>query len=128
MFTLINKDGNKKWFKLLMKVNPYSFTLRNHRLKGPAIEHADGTKEWWKKGKRHRSQKMPVIEYSNGTKEWYSFVSQRLNRGFDLPAVEYSNGDKEWWQHGVRHRLTGPAVIYGNKKYWFINGELTCIN
>ena len=40
-----------------------------------------------------------------------------------FPAIEYANGDKEWWYNGKRHRLDGPAVIYGDKKFWFENGE-----
>ena len=31
-----------------------------HRLDGPAIEYADGTKSWWLNGKRHRSVVQPA--------------------------------------------------------------------
>ena len=41
-----------------------------HRLDGPAIESADGTKEWYQKGQRHRLDG-PAIEYADGTKEWW---------------------------------------------------------
>lgn len=41
-----------------------------HRVDGPAIEHADGTRYWYVNGKRHRTDG-PSTEYSNGTKLWY---------------------------------------------------------
>ena len=66
-----------------------------------------------------------VIFYSNETKEYYCYSCNGgvvLSRGGDLPAVEYANGDKEWWADGVRHRAKGPAIIYGNKQYWFNEG------
>ena len=76
------------------------------------------------------------ITWKNGTKEhrnFYfaglkgtikdSYFLSPLHRSHNLPAIEYSNGDKEYWVHGYRHRIDGPAVIYGNKQYWFIKGE-----
>ena len=41
-----------------------------HRLDGPAIEWADGTKEWWAHGKYHRLDG-PAVERADGTKEWW---------------------------------------------------------
>ena len=70
-----------------------------------------------------------TIFYSNETQEWYykgtnvysgSYTS--LHREDDLPAVVYANGDKEWWHGGVRHRKNGPAIIAGDKKYWYERG------
>ncbi|RTK95517.1 MAG: hypothetical protein EKK64_06760 [Neisseriaceae bacterium] len=61
-----------------------------------------------------------VIHYSNETKEWYSYGV--LHRDHDFPAIEYANGDKEWWSRGRRHRSEGPAIICGNKQYWYENG------
>ena len=50
------------------------------------------------------------------------------HRDRDLPAIEYANGDKEWWFYGKRHRDNGPAVIIGDKQYWFKYGEfIKCI-
>jgi len=48
-----------------------------HRLDGPAIEWAGGSKEWYVNGFRHR---------------------------LDGPAIEWANGGKEWWVNGVRQR------------------------
>jgi hypothetical protein len=41
-----------------------------HRLDGPAIEWADGSKEWDVNGKRHREDG-PAIEWANGDRSWY---------------------------------------------------------
>ena len=69
-----------------------------HRLNGPAIEYADGDKEWWVKGKFHR---------------------------LDGPAIEYTNGHKSWFVEGKRHRLDGPAIEHADGyKAWFVEGKL----
>jgi hypothetical protein len=71
----------------------------------------------------------PLIVYKNGTKEWWQNLVSLSNHGHlhrkGKPAVEYANGDYEWWVYGKRHRENGPAVVYGDKQYWFINGEFT---
>lgn len=71
--------------------------------------------------------------YKTGMKIWTSYVKKKsgwcevIHRN-RLPAVEYANGDCEYWNFGCRHRLNGPAVIYGNKKYFFKDGEFVkCI-
>lgn len=48
-------------------------TIR-HRTDGPAIEYANGYREWWVNGKRHR---------------------------LDGPAYEHAKGDKVWFINGV---------------------------
>jgi len=40
-----------------------------HREDGPAIEWDDGSKEWFKNGKRHRDDG-PAIEWYDGEAEW----------------------------------------------------------
>jgi len=67
-----------------------------HRLDGHAILWSDGSKEWYKNGKRHRI---------NG------------------PAVDLNNGRKDWYINGIHHNLSGPAVIWREKYEYFINGE-----
>ena len=42
-----------------------------HREDGPAIEWADGTKEWWVNGKRHREDG-PAVILSNGINFWWN--------------------------------------------------------
>jgi hypothetical protein len=68
-----------------------------HREDGPAIEYADGSKEWHINDKRHRE---------------------------DGPAIEYADGGKAWWINGKRHREDGPAIEYADGgKEWLINGN-----
>jgi hypothetical protein len=67
-----------------------------HRSDGPAIECADGHKEWWVNGQPHRSDG-PAIEYSDKSKFWYVYGKCHREDG---PAVEKANGDKEWWIDG----------------------------
>ncbi len=73
---------------------------QRHRLDGPAVERADGTKFWFQNGQLHR---------------------------LDGPAVELANGDKEWWVNGQRHRLDGPAKewVDGTKSWWLEGERLT---
>lgn len=73
---------------------------QSHRLDGPAIEWAEGSKEWWVDGKRHR---------------------------LDGPAVEWVEWSKQWWVEGKRHRLDGPAIedVNGNKEWWVDGLEVT---
>ena len=58
-----DQDGNMFWFN---DKGEY------HRLDGPAIEYANGSKEWYINGIRHREDG-PAIEYSDGEKYWYYY-------------------------------------------------------
>ena len=93
---------------------------KRHRTDGPAVEWADGYKEWWLNGDRHRKDG-PAIERANGSKEW--FLNGKLHRT-DGPAIEWANGDKSWWVNDQRHRTDGPAVERANgDKEWYLNDE-----
>ena len=71
-------------------------TKQLHRLDGPAVEYADGSKCWHVDGKPHR---------------------------LDGPAVECADGSKIWYVDGKLHRDDGPAAEWASgTKYWFING------
>jgi hypothetical protein len=41
-----------------------------HRIDGPAIEYANGTKQWWINNELHRIDG-PAVEQADGSKEWY---------------------------------------------------------
>jgi hypothetical protein len=41
-----------------------------HRLDGPAIEYANGSKAWYQESERHRLDG-PAIEKADGSKEWF---------------------------------------------------------
>jgi hypothetical protein len=63
-----------------------------HREDGPAMEYADGTKEWYIDGQLHREDG-PATEGFNGTKRWW--LRSYIHRT-DGPAVERADGSKEW--------------------------------
>jgi len=75
----------------------YNDQSQLHRLDGPAVETATGSKSWWQNHKLHR---------------------------LDGPAIERADGDMEWWQNHKLHRLDGPAVERANgRQYWFIDDQ-----
>jgi len=57
----IDKYGVKMWFNTNQEF---------HREDGPAIECANGDKEWWINGQIHREDG-PAIEWLDGRKWWY---------------------------------------------------------
>ena len=106
--------GNKYWY-LPSKGRDYY-----HRLEGPAVEGADGSKHWYVDDKLHRLDG-PAIEEADGTKEW--LVDGKRHR-LDGPAVERANGTKQWWEDGKVHRLDGPAVEWSDgTNEWWINDK-----
>ncbi|WP_202416732.1 hypothetical protein [Duganella qianjiadongensis] len=70
-----------------------------HREDGPAVEYANGRKEWYQQGKRHREDG-PAIELPNGTKYWY--LNGVLHRE-DGPALESRIGYKQWSLNGISY-------------------------
>lgn len=92
-----------------------------HNENGPAIERADGTKEWYIDGKRHRDGGLPAIERKNGDREWY--VNGELHRDGDLPAID-TRERKAWAVHDKFHRIGGPALEFDHgSKIWIVNGK-----
>ena len=77
--------------------------------------------EWRNENGRLHRLDGPAIEYAGGTKDWYQ--NDQLHR-LDGPAVEWANGNTEWWQNGNLHRLDGPAVEWASGfKAWYIYGK-----
>ena len=86
----VDAKGTTRWYK-----DAKGTVL--HRTDGPAIEWADGDKEWYLDGQHHRT---------------------------DGPAVEWVDGYKAWFLNGQRHRTTGAAIEYTDGyKVWYLNGE-----
>lgn len=110
----VDEDKNIRWYNNKDEI---------HRLDGPAIEYANGDKEWWVKGKLHRLDG-PAVEWAGGTKEWW--VDGKRHR-LDGPAVECANGTKVWYVEGKLHRLDGPAVerANGTKEWWVDDKQMT---
>ena len=102
--------------------NTYYYNEQNelHREDGPAMEWANGTKQWYVNGKCHREDG-PAMEWANGSKYWY--VNGKCHRE-DGPAMEWANGSKEWYVNGKCHRTDGPAYEGANgTKAWWVNGR-----
>ncbi len=97
-FELVGSPRNiKKWTQ----------NRRLHRdYDRPAVVHAGGTTQWYRKGFRHRDDDKPSLIYNNGDKEWW--LDGRRHRDSDRPAVIYKSGRKEWWINGVMIQITGP--------------------
>ncbi len=84
----------------------------------PAIEYADGSKEYYKDGKPHRDNdpvlgSMPAIEHSGGGKEYYK--DGKRHRDNDpvlgsMPAIEFADGSKLYYKDGKRHRDDDPEL------------------
>jgi hypothetical protein len=53
-----------------------------HRLDGPAIEYADGSKSWCVNGKLHRLDG-PAVEYASGDKSWYVDGKEMTEKEFN---------------------------------------------
>lgn len=74
-----------------------------HRIDGPAVEHADGSEEWYQRGVLHR---------------------------VGGPAVYAAEGFTAWYQHGQLHREDGPARQWafeeqGQAEYWLHGQRLS---
>jgi hypothetical protein len=61
----VDKDKTIRWFN-----DKGELHRLDGRLDGPAVEYADGSKEWYVDGKLHRLDG-PAIEYTDGHKAWY---------------------------------------------------------
>jgi hypothetical protein len=89
----MSKKRNKFYYKDGTTSGKINESKILHRVGGPAIEKADGTKVWWVDGKCHRVDG-PAVEHSNGYRMW--FVHDKMHR-VDGPARESASGAKEWW-------------------------------
>ena len=66
-----------------------------HRLDGPAIECAEGHKQWWVDGKLHRLDG-PAIIWSNGDKVWYvdgEYLTEEQFNALTAPTLELTLED-----------------------------------
>ncbi len=107
----------------LKAIRWYNDKDERHRLDGPAVEYADGSKSWHVNGKLHRLDG-PAVEEANAYKAWY--VNGKRHR-LDGPAVEWASRNKSWHVNGKLHRLDGPAVEWasGSKEWWVEGKKIT---
>jgi hypothetical protein len=92
---IIDEYGTKRWFTNDRLIR------RLHRTDGPAIEYADGGKQWFLNDKLHRADG-PAIERHNGDKFWH--FGDQLHRT-DGPACEYADGRKKWYLNDDQHKF-----------------------
>ena len=91
-----------------------------HRENGPAVEFADGYKEWRLNGELHREDG-PAIERADVYKAYY--INGKRHRE-DGPAIERPDGFKAYYINGKLHRETGPAIEGADGyKEWWLNGK-----
>ena len=94
-----------------------------HREGGkPAIEHANGNKEYFEHGQPHRDDGLPAVECVDGYQEY--FVRGKRHRDGDLPAIEHADGYTAYFINGERHRDGGKPAIDDGRGFqaWFVNG------
>ena len=86
----VNEYGDKSWRKENAEL---------HRLGGPAVEYANGSRSWYINGKLHRTDG-PAIEWASGVKEWWvdgkrysedSIMVKLLKRKINLKEIRGNN-------------------------------------
>ena len=80
------KNYNRK--EVTTDYTKYYLDNKYHRLDGPAVEWANGSKEWYINGQRHRTDG-PAIERADGYKFWYingkEYSEKEFNRIINPP-------------------------------------------
>ena len=91
---------------------------KRHRPDGPAIEWADGGKQWFLHGERHRTDG-PAIEYADGTKQWW-LNGKRLTEAEKGGATLFNLAD-------LPTRLTGAQkeVIRSTESKFLTRGRIS---
>ena len=59
----------------------------------------DGTKRYYNENNQLHRENGPAIEYANGGKEWYINNQRYREEG---SAIEYADGDKYWYINGIK--------------------------
>lgn len=102
-----------------------SATTPSHLDDGPRRTHGtDGTILWKTRGVTLHRDDGPAIEHACGTREWYR--DGKLHR-LDGPAIYGGHGPELWYAEGKLHRIGGPAIDRGSKvKYideYFVHNQ-----
>lgn len=80
-----------------------------------------GIIRYYKNGLIHRDGDKPAIIYADGTQDY--FIKGKLHR-IGSPAIVYPSGDCDYFVEGERHREDGPAIVrMDGKNEWFLNGK-----
>lgn len=100
-----------------------------HRVHGPAMEHPDGSYEWYLNGKLHREEDDGAPARYLATERSHEFYYDGALHRVEGPARLWGSPDAdqadmtEWYQCGQRHRTTGPAIdgLNTSSKRYFVN-------
>ena len=96
------------------------FDFKNKQTFTGVVKEKCGDIAYYLNGEYHREDG-PAIEYANGTKEWFLNGKQNRTNG---PAVEFADGGKKWYLNDKYHREDGPAVeLASGYKAWYLNGK-----
>lgn len=102
-------NGDREWFI----INDFNNRRIRHRCDDlPAVERADGRREWWYLGQRFREGDRPTAIRADGTMEWYDKKGRR-HRPNGLPAIVWADGRLGWYVDGAKQRKPG------NRRWWW---------
>ena len=112
--------GRKTWTDFLRRLGlPGDGSKPEPEPEPTLTESADGRREWWLNGVRHREDG-PAIEWPDGRRDWWLHGKRHREDG---PAIELPDGRREWWLHGKRHREDSPAIEWPDGyRSWWLNG------
>ena len=68
---------------------------------------SNGNTIWYTGDRIHRNNDLPAVEYANGDREWWK---NGLIHRDNQPAIERVNGESEWWEHGKLKKSTKPVL------------------
>ena len=116
-------DGTKEWYLNGTSYSEEEFNkevAEMNEYKSQITTDESGSKYWKNAEGLYHREDGPAIEWANGTKEWY--LNGKLHRA-DGPAIEFANGSKAWYVNGKLHRAYGPAWEgYDGVNQWWFNG------
>lgn len=86
----------------------------------PAHITESGAQMWYHHGELHRDGDKPAFVSKQGsTQKWYQH--NRVSREGDKPAIIDRNR-LQWQLNGVLHRTTGPACVFPDAEYYYLDG------
>jgi hypothetical protein len=81
-----------------------------HSLSDICTTRSNGTKHWYRHGKKHREGDKPALETLHGYLEWWWHGLR--HREEDKPAIQQRNGFQEWWRKGVLTKRHRPSSVF----------------
>ena len=117
--TMTEHQGNKWWLDEQGKFG---------RTGAPAVIYSNGDREWWNHGVQTREEG-PAVDRADGHKEW--IVGGQYIQPNSGPSIVRADGTREWWLGYATapylHRTDGAAIerADGTKEYWLYGTRVT---